>query len=74
MHPTGLVKPDDADAKIKFLAAEASGVFFFFSPSFVFVCFLLCLDFFNFQMKVLLLVVFLLREAVPMGGVHIPAF
>lgn len=22
MHPTGLVKPDDADAKIKFLAAE----------------------------------------------------
>ena len=23
MHPTGLVKPDDADAKIKFLAAEA---------------------------------------------------
>merc|ERR1711972_1212089 len=22
-HPTGLVKPDDADAKIKFLAAEA---------------------------------------------------
>lgn len=25
MHPTGLVKPDDADAKIKFLAAEADG-------------------------------------------------
>ena len=24
MHPTGLVKPDDADAKIKFLAAEAT--------------------------------------------------
>ena len=24
VHPTGLVKPDDADAKIKFLAAEAS--------------------------------------------------
>merc|ERR1711966_518675 len=23
VHPTGLVKPDDADAKIKFLAAEA---------------------------------------------------
>jgi succinate dehydrogenase/fumarate reductase flavoprotein subunit len=22
VHPTGLVKPDDADAKIKFLAAE----------------------------------------------------
>ena len=24
VHPTGLVKPDDADAKIKFLAAEAT--------------------------------------------------
>ena len=24
VHPTGLVKPDDADAKIKFLAAEVS--------------------------------------------------
>merc|ERR1719487_274503 len=23
VHPTGLVKPDDADAKVKFLAAEA---------------------------------------------------
>ena len=23
VHPTGLVKPDDPDAKIKFLAAEA---------------------------------------------------
>ena len=23
MHPTGLVKPDDPDAKVKFLAAEA---------------------------------------------------
>ena len=25
VHPTGLVKPDDADAKIKFLAAEVQG-------------------------------------------------
>ena len=25
VHPTGLVKPDDADAKIKFLAAEVDG-------------------------------------------------
>ena len=23
MHPTGLIKPDDPDAKIQFLAAEA---------------------------------------------------
>ena len=23
VHPTGLVKPDDQDAKVKFLAAEA---------------------------------------------------
>ena len=28
VHPTGLVKPDDADAKIKFLAAEVHGSLF----------------------------------------------
>ena len=28
VHPTGLVKPDDADAKIKFLAAEAGKIAF----------------------------------------------
>jgi len=26
VHPTGLVKPDDADAKIKFLAAEVPNI------------------------------------------------
>ena len=34
VHPTGLVKPDDPDAKIKFLAAEASGGCWWPSPQF----------------------------------------